>query len=68
MFYRSVARAVLIFGSKTWVILAELDRKIEGIHMSFLRHITGKQSRQKEDGICNMPRAEVVQEAVVNQS
>ena len=42
MFYRAVEQAVLIFGSDTWALLAEIEQKVEGTHTCFLRKITGE--------------------------
>ena len=35
MFYRAVAQVVLLFGLKTWVILADMERKVECTHTDF---------------------------------
>ena len=42
MFYRAVEQAVLLFGSETWVLLASMERKVEGTHTCFLQNITGE--------------------------
>ena len=42
--YREVAQVVLIFGSETWLLLAKIERKVEGTHAFFLRQISWKQS------------------------
>ena len=42
MFYRVVVQAVLLFGSKLWVLLAAMEKTAEGAHNSFLQQITGK--------------------------
>ena len=44
IFYRLVAHAVLLFGSETWVISVEMERKAKGTHMGFLRQITGERA------------------------
>ena len=44
MFYRALVQAVLLFGYETWVISEAMEKKVEGIHMGFLRHITGKRA------------------------
>ena len=49
MFYRSVKKAVLLFGSYTCVLLASMDRTVEGTHTGFLGQITGKQMRRKAE-------------------
>ena len=42
IFYRVVVQASIVYGSETWVLLTEMDRKVEGMHDEFLRKITGK--------------------------
>ena len=64
MFYREVAQAVIIFGSETWEIFVEMERKLEGRHTGFLIRIMGKQLQQIEDGTWETLGAEVVREAV----
>ena len=50
MFYREVVQAVLIFGAKTWVLLESMSQNMEGLHVGFLKHITGQQTKQQRDG------------------
>ena len=59
-FYRAVAQAVLLFGSKTWLLLAEMERKVEGTHACFILHITGTRARRLADGTCETTGSEVV--------
>ena len=40
-FYRAVVQAVLPFGERTWVMLAVMLSKIEGVHVGFLQQVTG---------------------------
>ena len=35
-FYRAVVQAVLLFGAKAWVLLAEILNNLEGVHVGFL--------------------------------
>ena len=49
---------------ETWIILAEMDKKLEGSHTAFLRQITGKQALQIVDGTWETTGAGVVWEAV----
>ena len=60
MFYKSVIQAVILFGSETWVLLAEMERKVEGTHTGFLRHITGKRARCSTDSTWETPGVEPV--------
>ena len=48
--------------------LEEMERKVEGTHMGFLRQITGKRARSISDRTWEKPGLEVVQEAAVTQS
>ena len=57
MFYRVVVQEILLHGLETWVLLAEMERKVEGAHTDFLRQITGKQVRRLGDGTWETPRA-----------
>ena len=36
IFVRAVIQAVIIFEDKTWVLLAAIERKVEGTHTGFL--------------------------------
>ena len=44
MLYRAVKQELLLFDLETWVILAVMERMVEGTHTNFLRHITVKQA------------------------
>ena len=48
--------------------MAAMEKKVEGVHMAFLGHITGKIAQWVVDGTWEMPGAGVVQEAAVTQS
>ena len=45
-FYRTVVQAVFIFGEETWVLLAAMLKKLEGVHLVFLRPVIGKKKRR----------------------
>ena len=62
MLYRAVTQAVILFGLKTWVLLTEMERTVEGTHTGFLRQIMGNQARRKADGTWVTPGTEVVRE------
>ena len=55
MFDRAVAQAVLLFGLETWVLLVEIERKVDVTHMCFLQNITGTQAQRIADGKCETP-------------
>ena len=63
MLYRAVAQLVLMFGSETRVLLAAMERKVEGTHTCFLQCIMWKQTQRLDDGTWEMASVEVVQEA-----
>ena len=58
MFYREVVQAILLYGLETWVLLTEMERKVEGTHTRFLRNITGKRALQLGDGTWETPGTE----------
>ena len=47
MFYQAVVQVLLLFGAKTWFFLAEMSRNLKGVHMGFLRQVTGQRANQK---------------------
>ena len=49
VFYRAAVQAVMIFVSETWVLLAEMAKRIEGFHVGLLCQVTGKTARQQWD-------------------
>ena len=44
-----MVQAVLLYGAETWVLLEVMSRKLEGVHVVFLRPLTGQKSTQQED-------------------
>ena len=56
MLYRVVTQTVILVSSETWILLAAMERTVEGTHNGFLSSITGKRSRQKSDGEWVTPR------------
>ena len=67
MLYRAVVRAVLSFGVEAWFFLVVMSRKLEGVHVSFLRHMTGqKVKRQKYGTWRGEAEAKVLKEAVTH--
>ena len=36
IFYRALVQAILLYGLETWVLLEEMDRKVEGIHTKLI--------------------------------
>ena len=60
MFYRAVVQAVLLYGSETWVLLAEMERKVEGTNTGFLCQVTGNRAGRLGDETGDTPRAEGV--------
>ena len=45
-FYRAVVQAMLLFGAETWVLSAAMLKKLEGLHVGFLRQMTGTKARR----------------------
>ena len=44
-FYRAVVKAILLYGSETWVLSESMAKRIEGTHTEFLQMITGKREK-----------------------
>ena len=66
--YRAVVQEILLYGSETWIILVAMEKKVEGEHTRYLRHITGKQVRQIVDKTWETTVEEVAREAAGMQS
>ena len=49
IFYRSVVQAVMLFWSKTLVLLAAITERLEGVYMVFLRKVMGKTAWKQWD-------------------
>ena len=64
IFYRAVFQLVLLFVLGSWVLLASMEKTVEGSHTVFLCQIAGKRARQNPDGSWVTPTEGVVQEAV----
>ena len=45
-FYRAVVQAVLLFGADTSVLSAAMLKNLEGVHVGFLRQVTGMKARR----------------------
>ena len=67
MFYRSVFQTVLIFGEDTWFFPEEISRNLEGVHVGFLRQITGQRVVQQEEGTWRQVAAQKVLEKAGTQ-
>ena len=63
IFYKVLVQAIPLYELDTWFLLAEMERKVEGIHTKFMQLITGKQEKQLRDGTWETPRAEGGREA-----
>ena len=50
-FYWAVVQAVLLFGAKKWVLLADMLNYIEGVHVDFLQQVTGMNALRLGDDI-----------------
>ena len=40
----------IIFGAETWFLLAAMSRKLEGVHVCFLRQVMGKKAKRRSGG------------------
>ena len=48
-FPQAVVQTVLLLGAETWVLSEAIYRKMEGLHVGFLRQITGQRAVRRED-------------------
>ena len=55
MFYRAVVQEILMYGSETWVLLAAMERKAEGMHTGLLIKIRGSERGGYETGHRTQP-------------
>ena len=67
MFYRIVVQVVFLFGVDTWVLSEAMSRNLEGVHVGFLRYITGKKEKRQRDGTWRSEAAEMVLKEVGTQ-
>ena len=51
IFYRAVVQVILISGLEKWVLLEEMENKIDGAHTGLLIHITEKRTRRIRYGM-----------------
>ena len=68
MFYREVVQAVLLLGAETWVLLAAMSRKFEGLHMGFLIQLKGQKSKRQRARTWRSAAAEKVLKEAGNQT
>ena len=50
MFYQAVVQSVLLFGAENWFLLVAISLNLEGVHVGFLRNLTGQKSKRQRDG------------------
>ena len=60
MFRLVVVQTVVLFGEEPWVLSEAMSRKLEGVHVGFLRQITGKGAVRGKDGTWRQVAAEKV--------
>ena len=49
MFYQAVVAAVLLYGSKTWVVSTYNLRALKGFHVEAARRLTGMRPTKRGD-------------------
>ena len=49
MIYKAVAQSVLMYGSKSWVVIGEMLKVLEGFHHRADRQITGMTEKRVAD-------------------
>ena len=68
MFYWAVVQAVLMFGTKACVLLVAISQNLEGVHVGFLRQMTGQKAKRQRDGTWRIEAAEEVPKESVTQT
>ena len=48
--YHTLVQSVLLFGAQTCVLSAPMAKKLEGVHVGFLRQVTRKKVKRLKDG------------------
>ena len=64
MFYRAVVQSVLLFGVETWVLLVEISKNLEGVHVVFLRQVTRNMAKRQRDRTRRITAADSVLKVV----
>ena len=59
-FYCAMIQAVLLFGADTWVLLAPMSQRLEGVHVVFLRQVAKLNAKRLKDGLWHKVAAEKV--------
>ena len=54
-FYTTVTKEVLLFGAETWVLTLQMEKALDIFQSRVARNITGRQTRQRKDGIWIYP-------------
>jgi hypothetical protein len=63
-FYMAIVQAVLLFGSETWALTKEMEKRLISFHHRCARHLSHRHIQQKADGTWDYPRSkEVLEEA-----
>ena len=68
MFYWEVVHAVLLFGEETRVLSEAMSPNMAGVHVGFLRKITGHKEKRQRDGTWISEAAEKVLKEAGTQS
>ena len=63
-FFKSMAQAVLLLGSETWVVTPRIGRALGGLPDQVGRHLAGRLPRHKTDGKWDYTSAAVAREEV----
>ena len=59
MFYKATVQSVLIFGSKTWVLLPATLQRLQGLHVKAARRMNGLLPKLLE-GSWKLPKTKIV--------
>ena len=50
-FYHAVYHAVLLFGADMWVVSAQTEQKLEGVHVGFLIQVSNSKANRLREGL-----------------
>ena len=66
-FYCAVIQAVLLFGAETWLLLAPMAQRLEGVHVGFLRQVVKLKAKMLKDSSWHKLAADKVLQGAVTQ-
>ena len=65
--YHTVLQAVLLFGVETWVLLAPMTYRLEGVHVGFLQQVTKSKAKTLRDELWRKAATEKLLQGATTQ-